>query len=233
MSGGALCDYRQYDINTICESIYSIIENNKKEKSPEDIFKWDYDENGNAYENAKYYYNFSDETIDEFKKGIELLKKAFVYAQRIDWLVSGDDGEESFHRRLKEELDKIYELPEATITFDEYQELMDRRSICPEDMKVVYPALGIAGEAGEVADKVKKICRDHEKNFMPFRRDIGKELGDVLWYISRLAGDLGYKLSDIAKMNVEKVNSRWNTNTVHGQGDNREDFYDMKNDEIR
>ena len=99
MSGGALCDYRQYDINTICESIYSIIENNKKEKSPEDIFKWDYDENGNVYENAKYYYNFSDETIDEFKKGIELLKKAFVYAQRIDWLVSGDDGEESFHRR--------------------------------------------------------------------------------------------------------------------------------------
>ena len=49
-------------------------------------------------------YGLSKETIKEFKKGIELLKKAQVYAQRIDWLLSGDDGEDNFHLRLKEDL---------------------------------------------------------------------------------------------------------------------------------
>lgn len=50
---------------------------------------------------------FDDETIALFKKGIEILKEAEVYAQRIDWLLSGDDGEDSFKKRLKEELEKL------------------------------------------------------------------------------------------------------------------------------
>ena len=52
-------------------------------------------------------YKYSKETIKEFKKGLAILKKAYVYAQRIDWLLSDDDGEESFHKRLKEELDNL------------------------------------------------------------------------------------------------------------------------------
>ena len=52
-------------------------------------------------------YKYNKETIKEFKKGLAILKKAYVYAQRIDWLLSGDDGEESFHERLKEELDNL------------------------------------------------------------------------------------------------------------------------------
>ena len=52
-------------------------------------------------------YEYSKETIKEFKKGLAILRKAYIYAQRIDWLLSGDDGEESFHERLKEELDNL------------------------------------------------------------------------------------------------------------------------------
>ena len=52
-------------------------------------------------------YKYSKETIKEFKKGLAILKKAYVYAQRIDWLLSADDGEESFHRKLKEDLDNL------------------------------------------------------------------------------------------------------------------------------
>ena len=51
--------------------------------------------------------DLTPETIEEFKKGLEIIRKAYVYAQRIDWLLSGDDGEESFHLRLKEDLDKL------------------------------------------------------------------------------------------------------------------------------
>lgn len=59
------------------------------------------------YGNDQYFPDYTEETIAEFRKGVEILKKAKVYAQRIDWLISGDDGEDSFHMRLKEELDKL------------------------------------------------------------------------------------------------------------------------------
>ena len=52
-------------------------------------------------------YKYSKETIKEFKKGLNILRKAYVYAKRIDWLLSGDNGEESFHKRLKEDLDNL------------------------------------------------------------------------------------------------------------------------------
>ena len=218
MSGGHF-DYVQYRIQEIIEKIKDVIFQNKKERSKEDVDPWELDDDGNIKEYYRYHYYFSDKTIEEFKNAVNILQQAYVYAQRIDWLLSGDDGEESFHRRLAKDMEEI----NASInSFNEYQKLMDKRSVCPEDMKVVYPALGIAGEAGEVADKVKKICRDDNKDFSKHREEIAKELGDVLWYISRLAGDLGYKLSDIAQINIDKVNSRWNTNTVHGEGDNRE-----------
>lgn len=84
MSGGKF-DYKQYQIDYIVDEIEQIIRNNKE-------VEW---------------HNYSDETIKEFKKGVELLKKAACYAQRIDWLVSGDDSEKAFHERLKEDLDTI------------------------------------------------------------------------------------------------------------------------------
>ena len=61
------------------------------------------DENGEE----GYYPDYSEETLKEFRRGIDILKRASIYAQRIDWLLSGDDGEDTFHKRLKEELDKL------------------------------------------------------------------------------------------------------------------------------
>lgn len=92
MSGGKF-DYQQHRIQDIIDTIQDEIDTNNEK--PE---YWWGEWKGQVY---------SDETIAEFKKGIELLKKAYVYAQRIDWLLSGDDGEEDFHKRLNDELKKI------------------------------------------------------------------------------------------------------------------------------
>jgi NTP pyrophosphatase (non-canonical NTP hydrolase) len=76
----------------------------------------------------------------------------------------------------------------------------------------------LAGEAGEVTEKVKKMLRD---GTVPDKKEIAKELGDVLWYISALAGDFGISLEEIAQMNYEKLKSRQERNVISGSGDNR------------
>lgn len=104
MSGGAF-DYNQYHISTIIDDIESVICKNNKPISYEELDSWErdhYDVN-----NPPLYSEYSDKTIEEFKNGVIILKKALVYAQRIDWLLSGDDGEETFHERLKRDLSKI------------------------------------------------------------------------------------------------------------------------------
>ena len=106
MSGGHF-DYKQYVIDNIAEEVERIISRNKIEKKKEDLNRWDYDENGNIYEDSKYYYNYSDKTIEKFKEAVKILKTAAVYAQRIDWLLSSDDGEEEFHSRIEEELNEL------------------------------------------------------------------------------------------------------------------------------
>ena len=68
-----------------------------------EIEEYERDENGNE----QYFPDYTEETIAEFRKGVELLKRARVYAQRIDWLISGDNGEETFHERLREELEEL------------------------------------------------------------------------------------------------------------------------------
>ena len=82
--------------------------------------------------------------------------------------------------------------------------------------------LGLAGEAGEAADKVKKILRD--KGGYAFEEDrtaLVKELGDVLWYVANVARYLGVSLSDVAESNIEKLSSRKKRNKLHGEGDER------------
>ena len=93
-------------------------------------------------------------------------------------------------------------------------------AIYPERMKVTYPALGLAGEAGEVADKVKKIIRDGRDD-AEYRHQIAKEIGDVLWYCATLADDLGYSLQQIAEMNVYKLQARKAMGKLQGDGDDR------------
>ena len=88
--------------------------------------------------------------------------------------------------------------------------------------KLIYPTLGLAGEAGEIANKVKKILRDNSGNLQEsVREDLICELGDVLWYIAALATDLNFELSEVANKNIEKLNSRKNRGTIGGSGDNR------------
>ena len=88
--------------------------------------------------------------------------------------------------------------------------------------KLIYPTLGLAGEAGEIANKVKKILRDNSGNLQEsVREDLICELGDVLWYIAALATDLNVELSEVANKNIEKLNSRKNRGTIGGSGDNR------------
>lgn len=87
---------------------------------------------------------------------------------------------------------------------------------------IIYPALKLNGEAGEVAEKVGKIIRDKESIFsQEDKREIAKELGDVLWYIANLAEDIGYELERIAELNLEKLSSRAERNKLQGSGDNR------------
>ena len=88
--------------------------------------------------------------------------------------------------------------------------------------KLIYPTLGLAGEAGEIANKVKKILRDNSGNLQEsVREDLICELGDVLWYVAALATDLNVELSEVANKNIEKLNSRKNRRTIGGSGDNR------------
>ena len=101
-----------------------------------------------------------------------------------------------------------------------YQRQAKETAIYPENAKIVYPALGLAGEAGEVADKVKKIYRDG-KDDARFRGEIAKEIGDVLWYCATLADDLGFSLQQVAEMNIHKLKSRKVAGTIGGSGDNR------------
>jgi len=82
---------------------------------------------------------------------------------------------------------------------------------------VLYPTLGLCGESGEVAEKVKKQVRDGVFN----RHEVAKELGDVLWYLTNVCNDIGYNLEEIAKMNIEKLDSRKDRNKIQGSGDNR------------
>jgi NTP pyrophosphatase (non-canonical NTP hydrolase) len=102
------------------------------------------------------------------------------------------------------------------MNFNEYQKLARSTAIYPEEYKVIYPALGLCGEAGEVAEKVKKNIRDGKS-----LDGVGLELGDVLWYISALADDLGVTLEEVAQANVEKLTSRKERNMIGGSGDNR------------
>ena len=93
-------------------------------------------------------------------------------------------------------------------------------AIYPEQMKVTYPTLGLAGEAGEVADKVKKIYRD-DRTDARFLTEIAKEIGDVLWYCAVLADDLGFSLQQVAEMNIYKLQQRRSAGKIVGNGDNR------------
>lgn len=106
MSGGHF-DYKQYEIEQMADSIERIIAKNGRKKTNEELKDehWHGPDWYERYPEDLYHYKYPDEVIEKFKEGVDVLRKAAIYAQRIDWLLSGDDGEESFLERLKEELD--------------------------------------------------------------------------------------------------------------------------------
>lgn len=86
----------------------------------------------------------------------------------------------------------------------------------------IEKVLGLTGEAGETGDKIKKLIRDQNGELSKNDKlEIEKELGDVLWYVATIARYLDLKLEDVAKLNIEKLQSRLDRNKIHGSGDNR------------
>jgi NTP pyrophosphatase (non-canonical NTP hydrolase) len=107
--------------------------------------------------------------------------------------------------------------------FNEYQRHADSTAIYPNrGHNLPYVTLGLAGEAGEVAEKIKKLIRDREGIAdEDYKKEIAKELGDVLWYIAEMCTELGLTMDEAAKMNIEKLSSRKQRDALHGDGDNR------------
>lgn len=107
-----------------------------------------------------------------------------------------------------------YQLASAEFDFFEPGEL--------SDVGFVEKVLGLTGEAGETADKIKKLLRDKDGLATEEdKREIAKELGDVIWYAAAIARYLDIPFSEVAKMNIEKLSSRKSRDVLHGAGDNR------------
>jgi NTP pyrophosphatase (non-canonical NTP hydrolase) len=107
--------------------------------------------------------------------------------------------------------------------FQDYQERSRSTARYPQaGSNPIYPTLGLCGEAGEVADKVKKVLRDQGGHFdSQVRDDLLLELGDVLWYVAQLATELDLNLDAIAEANLAKLASRAARNVIAGHGDRR------------
>lgn len=114
------------------------------------------------------------------------------------------------------------------MNFNEYQkqaiktDLLKGQGTDLKSAAFIEKLLGLVGEAGELADKFKKIIRDDGGEMSEEKRElIKKELGDVLWYIASLSEYLGFALDDVAEANIEKLASRQKRNMLKGSGDNR------------
>jgi len=111
----------------------------------------------------------------------------------------------------------------STITAAVYQEKACETAIFPKNKAMEYLTLGLTGEAGEIANKVKKFIRDGaaKDEYLAKRIEIGYEIGDVLWYCAVLAEELDMNLGHIMEKNLEKLADRHKRNKISGSGDNR------------
>jgi len=103
------------------------------------------------------------------------------------------------------------------LDMDKYQQQAATTAIYDKKHAIIYPALGLAAEAGEVANKVKKIMRDGKLD----REAIADEIGDCLWYIAALCRDLNVDMETVAYSNLEKLHGRQKRGTLRGNGDKR------------
>lgn len=108
------------------------------------------------------------------------------------------------------------------MNLSEYQKKALETVIYPDkDDNLTYPVLGLNGEAGELAEKLKKYQRDGVDDEAEFRERMADELGDVLWYLAVCADELGYDLEEVARRNVEKLRDRQERDQLKGSGDRR------------
>ncbi len=108
------------------------------------------------------------------------------------------------------------------MTLTEYQKEAVKNKVYGYGDKIIYPALGLGNEAGEVQGKIKKVLRDSGGDFNEENKKlIADECGDVLWYLAALAEDLGYTLDQIAEMNIVKLTDRRERGVIQGSGDKR------------
>lgn len=110
------------------------------------------------------------------------------------------------------------------MTFEEYQNKAKKTAIypAPGGLSWVYPALGLANEAGEVSGKLKKVLRDDDGQLTDEAKlAIKKELGDVLWYVAQVSTELGFDLEEVAGENIAKLADRQKRGKLKGKGDDR------------
>ncbi len=109
------------------------------------------------------------------------------------------------------------------MNFNEYQKQAKATAKYPDlGNNYLYPTLGLCGEAGELANKIKKIQRDDQGIVTDQKREeIKLELGDVLWYASQLACEFGLDFDDVAGANLKKLSDRHMRGVISGSGDGR------------
>lgn len=107
--------------------------------------------------------------------------------------------------------------------FSKYQKKANSTAVYPKlKPSCLYPLLGIAGESGEICEKVKKVVRDKGGRISKSaKEEMVKEIGDVLWYLAMFSYELGVDFAEVARRNVDKLEDRKRRNKIHGAGDNR------------
>lgn len=112
---------------------------------------------------------------------------------------------------------------ERDLRFSDYEERTQSTVKYVGDLERIlsYLGLGLVGEGGEVAEKIKKFLRDEMEMSDSYRDGMLRELGDVLWYLTRMSVELGSSLEEVAEKNLEKLSSRRERGVISGSGDNR------------
>lgn len=126
--------------------------------------------------------------------------------------------------RLEQEVKQwMKEKQMSVITATQYQSAACDTAIFPKHKAMEYLTLGLTGEAGEIANKVKKLIRDgaSEEELLDRKNQVGYEIGDVLWYCAVLADEMGMDLGHIMEKNIEKLQDRKARGKLGGSGDNR------------
>jgi NTP pyrophosphatase (non-canonical NTP hydrolase) len=117
-----------------------------------------------------------------------------------------------------------YDFREKNMNFDEYRDRARETADYPQNTTkevLSYLGMGLAGESGEIANKLKKYLRGDFNLDEDRKRDLALEIGDCLWYLSEISHAIDYSFSEIAEMNIEKLSLRKLKNTIKGDGDNR------------